>query len=314
MKKINKNQKLVILIAIATMIIIIGAVICANIIKTNIANEKYNSSNGASNNGNLLPEYIKKGITLGGVTGTLEDLDTSDATARPEDIAYGKTAYVNGVKITGTYEEKVPDLNKNNTEFTQDIDYWTNKDVNVYVNTTVSGYTLQLAVGDPNEENNWHNATSEIMKTNGTIYARLTNGRKSGGWTSYDVTNIDKTPPFANPKGTMTISRYGRGIYGDQLEPYQASLIVNNIYDNESGVEKLVFYYKSDAQDSYTRSEDKYFSTNYGTFSYKANFSESDFNGHTIYMYVEIYDVAGNIAKSYMASITADGYTSYNPQ
>lgn len=103
MKKINKKQKFIILISLITIIIIIGAVICLNVIKTNIANGKYYSSNSDSNNGNLLPEYIKKGITLGGVTGTLESLDTSDATATPEDILYGKTAYVNGEKITGTY-------------------------------------------------------------------------------------------------------------------------------------------------------------------------------------------------------------------
>ena len=53
----------------------------------------------------LVASYIKKGITIGGITGTLEVLDTSDATATPEDIAAGKTAYVNGVKITGTYVE-----------------------------------------------------------------------------------------------------------------------------------------------------------------------------------------------------------------
>lgn len=53
--------------------------------RANIANGNYNSSNGSSNNGNLLPEYIKEGITLGGVTGTLKDLDTSDATATAED-------------------------------------------------------------------------------------------------------------------------------------------------------------------------------------------------------------------------------------
>ena len=94
MKKLSKKQKLIILISIITIIVIIGIIIGANIIRTNIANGNYNSSNGSSNNGNLLPEYIKKGITLGGVTGTLESLDTSDATATAEDIAYGKTAYV----------------------------------------------------------------------------------------------------------------------------------------------------------------------------------------------------------------------------
>ena len=51
---------------------------------------------------NLIASYIKSGITVGGITGTLEVLDTSDATATPEDITKGKTAYVDGVKITGT--------------------------------------------------------------------------------------------------------------------------------------------------------------------------------------------------------------------
>ena len=49
---------------------------------------------------------IKKGVAIFGVTGTY----TSDATATAAHIAKGKTAYVNGVKLTGTaktYEEGV---------------------------------------------------------------------------------------------------------------------------------------------------------------------------------------------------------------
>lgn len=106
MKKITKKQKIIILVSIITIVIVIGIVIGANTIKISIANEKYNSSNSDSSNGNLLPEYIKKGITLGGITGTLESLDTSDATDTPEDISYGKTAYVDGKKITGLFVPK----------------------------------------------------------------------------------------------------------------------------------------------------------------------------------------------------------------
>lgn len=52
---------------------------------------------------NLIPENIKKGEKIYGVTGTLDVLDTSDATAGPDDILAGATAYVNGQKITGTH-------------------------------------------------------------------------------------------------------------------------------------------------------------------------------------------------------------------
>lgn len=54
---------------------------------------------------NIVPENIKKDISILGVTGTLEEstgTDTSDGTAVASDIALNKTAYVNGEKVTGT--------------------------------------------------------------------------------------------------------------------------------------------------------------------------------------------------------------------
>jgi len=47
----------------------------------------------------LKAENIKSGVNLFGVNGTY----TSDANARASDILSGKTAYVNGSKITGTH-------------------------------------------------------------------------------------------------------------------------------------------------------------------------------------------------------------------
>lgn len=101
MKKLSKKWKIIILIATMLVAIIITLIITTNIIKKKIGNEAYFSTT-ANANSNLVSRYIKEGITIGGITGTLKILDTSDANATPEDIIWGETAYVKGVKIVGT--------------------------------------------------------------------------------------------------------------------------------------------------------------------------------------------------------------------
>ena len=105
MKKLSKKQKLIGFIAILLVAVIIAIVITTSIIKNNnqVANEGY-SSTIANADSNLIANYIKEGITIGGITGTLKSLNTFDATATAEDIAEGKVAYARGKRIIGTYK------------------------------------------------------------------------------------------------------------------------------------------------------------------------------------------------------------------
>lgn len=108
MMKIKDSKKKIIwlITVIALITIILGSVIIRNTVMNQEAKEG-NQLAGANQNSELIANNIKKGVTIGGVTGTLETLDTSDATATPDKIFKGETAYVNGKKITGTYEEQM---------------------------------------------------------------------------------------------------------------------------------------------------------------------------------------------------------------
>lgn len=69
-----------------------------------IAAGYHNGSGVVYGDADLTAGNIKKDVVIFGVTGTLESgTDTSDADATESDILVGKTAYVNGVKITGIY-------------------------------------------------------------------------------------------------------------------------------------------------------------------------------------------------------------------
>ena len=160
MKKISRKQKLIGGIAIILVAVILAIVITTNITSNNnqIANQEEYLATTANAGSSLVASYIKKGITIGGVTGTLETLDTSDATAKPEDIALGKTAYVKGEKITGTYVEPI-----------------SNEDLQISVNNV---YYADL------------DSTGEIT-VDGVIFADLAVGGSgewgSNGWGTYKI-------------------------------------------------------------------------------------------------------------------------------
>ena len=113
MKKLSEKQKLIGCIAIILVAVILAIVITTNIVSNNnqIASQEDYLATTANAGSSLVASYIKKGITIGGITGTLETLDTSDATAYAEDIAYGKVAYARGERIVGTRIDADTELN-----------------------------------------------------------------------------------------------------------------------------------------------------------------------------------------------------------
>ena len=136
MVKAKQNKKIILIILVIVLVVIIVASI---IIKNTVINKEMSKQNrlaGANQNSELIANNIKKGITIGGITGTLEDIDTSDANATPEDILEGKTAYVDGVKITGTRKKEIQVesvLINGGTSITQSMTQNDTMTLNVYV-------------------------------------------------------------------------------------------------------------------------------------------------------------------------------------
>ena len=93
MKKLSKNQKLIGFIDLLLVAVIIAIVITTRIVRNNgqVANEGY-AATTANSGSSLISNYILNGITIGGITGKMDVLDTSDASAYAEDLAYGKVA------------------------------------------------------------------------------------------------------------------------------------------------------------------------------------------------------------------------------
>lgn len=56
----------------------------------------------AEKNSKLIPDNIRAGVKIFDVTGTVEVMDSSDATASASNILSGKTAYIKGGKVSGT--------------------------------------------------------------------------------------------------------------------------------------------------------------------------------------------------------------------
>ena len=175
---------------------------------------------------------------------------------------------INEVKTVKT--ENVADLIKDvNVTFSYNPTGWTNGNVIVTANTTVTGYTLQTS----KDGINWENAATQIFSDNGMIYARLWDGINYGGTAIGNITTIDRTVP--------TISDISfRGNFS------------NTYYAIFTRGTKGKVYISIDGGNTYiTGNREEWIIVNYGT----------NYNHNLI---VKLIDDAGNVSSEYTYSMT----------
>ena len=175
---------------------------------------------------------------------------------------------INEVKTVKT--ENVADLIKDvNVTFSYNPTGWTNGNVTVTANTTVTGYTLQTS----KDGINWENAATQIFSDNGMIYARLWDGINYGGTAIGNITTIDRTVP--------TISDISfRGNFS------------NTYYAIFTRGTKGKVYISIDGGNTYiTGNREEWIIVNYGT----------NYNHNLI---VKLIDDAGNVSSEYTYSMT----------
>ena len=74
----------------------------------------------------LLPENIREGVKVLGITGTLEELNTFDATATVDDVINPKTFYKNGEKLMGNIQAtwEIIATSMNASQLTENTNYY----------------------------------------------------------------------------------------------------------------------------------------------------------------------------------------------
>ncbi len=180
---------------------------------------------------NLLPANIKKGVSIFGKTGTYEGLDTSDADAVENNIEYGKTAYVNGEKITGnllTYSKRTLNANNISCDLSQNA-LLSSCGVTKFIVTEVTMRTPMSAFGDATASDviSGKTFTSKSgLKLTGTYTPSFGIDTSDATATASDIAK-DKTAYVNGEKITGTVSvTTGKVAYSTkEITGYSSSII-----------------------------------------------------------------------------------------
>ena len=145
-----------------------------------------------------------------------------------------------GYEVTGTTIE-IPGGN-NNIFFNYSPSGWTNGNVTVTISATTSNYRLQYSK-DGYTWYDYDNYSKVTMTSNGTIYARLTDGTNYGTTATGNVSNIDKVAPtisYTTSPSTGTASQVTIYINAtDSLSGIRS--ITNTTYGNITKIDERTY-------------------------------------------------------------------------
>lgn len=159
----------------------------------------------------FIESNIKADISIGGITGTF----TSDADAVASDITEGKTAYVNGVKITGT--------NTNEVNYSTLL---TSTYPNRYsITTNLTGVTASA-----NNPETIEDGSGALLTFTASDGYNLPNGVTLTNVTSYDWNKSTGALAISRPTGDVTIEIVGEVISVKKITLISKSSVSKGIY------------------------------------------------------------------------------------
>lgn len=290
----KKKQKKLIVILIILIILLLLGIICfwvgKNVSTTNELELEEKNLENTQTVSDIIINDLENTVTTE-QTNELENLESEKSQTEEKKQDTGK---VNGNKKP--IEESII---IGNITFTLNPDTWTNKDVVVTANTTGKGLKLQTSI----DGEKWEEKTSQTVEKNGTIHARLVDGKnKCYASETTKVSLIDKIQPIISKQLTSSINLASNSI-----------TLELGTKDETSGIGKIVWYYKVSTENSYNSNvEDTYTELNgknAGVTSEQIKTKRlTGLSEMTTYKaYAKVYDVAGNSIDTQEVTFTTRG-------